>query len=59
MIEEVVAPVDQINPVPDAASTELPHPSTAVTVGGDGMDIGFADTEAGALVHPPAVCVTV
>jgi hypothetical protein len=36
VIEEEVAPVDQTNPVPVAVSTELPHPSTAETVGATG-----------------------
>jgi hypothetical protein len=59
VIDDVVSPVDQSNPVPVDVSTELPQPSTADTVGADGVEIGFADTVVGELVQPPTVWVTV
>jgi hypothetical protein len=59
VIEAVVAPVDHNRFVPVAVNTELPHPSTPETVGAAGIVFGAAVTEAGALVHPPTVWVTV
>ena len=55
MIEDVVAPVDHSNPEPVAVSTELPQPSDADTAGAAGIEIGFAETVAGELVHPATV----
>ena len=56
MIEEVVAPVDQTNPVPVAVSKELPQPSTTDTAGGAGapglVSEAFKDADGQPLKNP-------
>jgi hypothetical protein len=55
----LVSDVDQRKLEPLAVKTELPQPSFTLTDGADGTANGAAVTEAGVLVHPPTVCVTV
>jgi hypothetical protein len=59
-IEGVVSPVDHNTDPPDTTlNVELPQLFTTLATGAGNELIGFADTEAGTLVHPPTVCVTV
>ena len=42
-----------------AANVDDPQLSTTVTVGAEGIAVGFAVPDPAILVHPPTVCVTV
>jgi len=52
VIEEVVAPVDQLKLLPVAEIVDVPHPFVTVVVGADGIAIGAATPEPTELVHP-------
>ena len=55
VIEAVVSPVDHNKLLPVAVNVEDPQLSATVTVGADGIDVGFAVPEPFALVQPATV----
>ena len=59
VIEGVVSVVDQTKFVPEVVNVDVPHPSTTVTIGVDGIAVGAATPDPGKLVQPATVCVTV